>query len=197
MKKTLALITLIIMMILSCTVVKAVTSDELPDVLYNMGKKYGVTRDDKTRIERYVNDHEITDAQCNAIVAKLREAVKIMEDENEIDFRKISQEKQNRIKQIMIEAGEIVDVKVVFKNYSIYLYDKDGKLIDVRPVNIKNPNNPSDPSKPNDPSNPNVPNTPNKYAPTGSQFNIALPIIILIAIAPLVAGVITKKNAKE
>ena len=176
MKKTIAIILLIIMMTLTlgCTSVKAITSEELPNVLYNMGHKYGMKKSDKARVERYVSEHEITDAECDAIVAKLREAVKIMEDANEIDFRKISKAQQNRIKQIMIEAGQIVDVKVVFKNYSIYLYDKDGKLIDV--IDLKNIG---------------------KYSYTGNQFNTALPIIILVAIAPLVAGVIKKKNAKE
>lgn len=174
MKKTIVLITLIIMMILSCTLVKATTSDNLADTLYNMGEKYGMTKEDKVRVERYVNEHEISDSDCNAIVAKAQEAVEIMERAGTTDFRKLSKEQQNKIKSIMVEAGQIINVKVVFKNYSIYLYDEDGKLIDA--IDLQNRG---------------------KYPYTGNQFNISIAIIILVTIAPLVAGVIKRNNAKE
>ena len=99
MKKLLSIVTILIMMILTSTVVKATTSATLADELYALGAKYGMTSADKIKIERYVADNTVTDAQANAVVAKAKEAVKIMEDAGKTNINSLTNEELKPMKQ--------------------------------------------------------------------------------------------------
>lgn len=107
----------------------AATKDNLAETLYNMGAKYGMTKADKVKIERYLADNKVTDSQADAIVAKAKEAVKVMEDAGVTDYTKLSADKKAELKTIANQAASIVDVTLVFKASSVELY-KDGKLIE-------------------------------------------------------------------
>lgn len=130
MKKLLTISILAVMLVLmTLTGVHAATKDNLAETLYNMGAKYGMTKADKVKIERYLADNKVTDSQADAIVAKAKEAVKVMEDAGVTDYTKLSADKKAELKTIANQAASIVDVTLVFKASSVELY-KDGKLIE-------------------------------------------------------------------
>lgn len=130
MKKLLTISILAVMLVLmTLTGVHAATKDNLAETLYNMGAKYGMTKADKVKIERYLADNEVTDSQADAIVAKAKEAVKVMEDAGVTDYTKLPADKKAELKTIANQAASIVDVTLVFKASSVEIY-KDGKLIE-------------------------------------------------------------------
>ena len=110
MKKTLTIALLAIITIMAlATGVNAATSSTLADELYAKGSKYGMTSADKVKIERYLKENPVTDAQANEILAKAQ---------------------KNEVKSIATEAAKIVDLKLVFNKKSVAIYNKDGKLVE-------------------------------------------------------------------
>ena len=90
MKKVLTISILAVMLVLMVvTGVNAANNDNLAETLYNMGAKYGMTKSDKVKIERYLADYPVTESEANAIVAKAEEAVKVMEDAGVTDYGKL------------------------------------------------------------------------------------------------------------
>ena len=103
MKKTLTIALLAIITIMAlATGVNAATSSTLADELYAKGSKYGMTSADKIKIERYVADNTVTDAQANAVVAKAKEAVKIMEDAGKTNINSLTNEEKNQLKEFKV-----------------------------------------------------------------------------------------------
>jgi hypothetical protein len=130
MKKVLTISILAVMLVLMVvTGVNAANNDNLAETLYNMGAKYGMTKSDKVKIERYLADYPVTESEANAIVAKAEEAVKVMEDAGVTDYTKLSKAQKDQLKSIANEAASIVNVTLVFKTKAVEVY-KNGKLIE-------------------------------------------------------------------
>ena len=88
-----------------------------------------MTSADKIKIERYVADNTVTDAQANAVVAKAKEAVKIMEDAGKTNINSLTNEEKNQLKSKANEAASILGLTLTFKSGTVEIY-KNGKLID-------------------------------------------------------------------
>ncbi len=130
MKKLLTISILAVMLVLmTVTGVNATTNDNLAETLYNIGSKYGMTKADRVKIERYLADYPVTESEANAIVAKANEAVKVMENAGVTDYTKLTKAQKAQIKSIANEAASIVDVTLAFKKGSVEIY-KNGKLIE-------------------------------------------------------------------
>ena len=130
MKKLLTISLLALMLILmTVTGVQATNNDNLASTLYNIGAKYGMTKSDKVKIERYLADNPVTESEANAIVAKANEAAKIMDEEGTKDYKKLPESKKAQLKTLASEAASIVGATVSFKADSVEIY-KDGKLIE-------------------------------------------------------------------
>ena len=129
MKKTLTIALLAIITIMAlATGVNAATSSTLADELYAKGSKYGMTSADKVKIERYLKENPVTDAQANEILTKADEAVAVMEKAGVTNYDKLTKAQKNEIKSVATEAAKIVDLKLVFNKKSVAIYNKDGKL---------------------------------------------------------------------
>ena len=96
------------------TGVNAATSSTLADELYAKGSKYGMTSADKVKIERYLKENPVTDAQANEILAKADEAIAVMEKAGVTNYDKLTKAQKNEIKSVATEAAKIVDLKLVF-----------------------------------------------------------------------------------
>lgn len=130
MKKLLTISILALMLILmAVTGVQATNNDNLSSTLYNIGAKYGMTKADKVKIDRYLADNPVTESEANAIVAKANEAAKIMDAEGTTDYKKLPDAKKSELKTLASEAASIVGATVSFKADSVEIY-KDGKLIE-------------------------------------------------------------------
>lgn len=169
MKKLLSITILLLMAVtLFGGVVNAATNDTLADELYALGSKYGMTSADKVRIERYLADYPVTDAQADQIIAKAKEAVKIMEDANATTISELTAEEKDRLKTLANEAASIIDVTLTFKSGAVEIY-KNGKLIEA--VTMNN----------------------GKLAYTGNNINVVL-VVSSVAIVALAAIFVARKK---
>lgn len=166
MKKTLTIALLAIIAIMAfATVVNAATTSTLADELYAKGSKYGMTSADKVKIERYLAENPVTDAQADKLLAKADEAIAVMEKAGVTSYNKLTTAQKSEIKSIATEAAKEVNLKLVFKTRSVEIYNADGKLVET------------------------VSNTNGKLAYTGNTVNVALvaSALSIVAIAAVVA----------
>lgn len=169
MKKTLAIVLLAIIAVMAlATGVNAATSSTLADELYSKGAKYGMTSADKVKIERYLAENPVTDAQANELLAKSDEAIAVMEKAGVTSYNKLTDAQKSEIKSIAIEAAKKVDLKLVFKTRSVEVYNNAGKLVET------------------------VTNTNGKLAYTGNTVNVVLAVSV-VAVLAVVTVVVRKR----
>lgn len=111
------------------TSVNAATTDELVDKIYSMGQPYGLTSSDKVRLERFLADNPVTEAEADTLIAKAEEAVAVMENAGATSVSELTREQKNELQGIAKEAASIVGVNLVFKAGTVEVY-KDGKLVE-------------------------------------------------------------------
>ena len=76
---SIVMLAIVLTMVLG-TSVNAATTDELVDEIYSMGQKYGLTSSDKVRLERFLADNPVTEAEADTLIAKAEQAVAVMEN---------------------------------------------------------------------------------------------------------------------
>ena len=173
MKKSLIISILVAIIVMaSATIVKAATSSTLAEELYTKGQKYGMTSADKVKVERYLSENPVTDEQANTLVAKADEAIAIMEQAGTKDYNKLTTAQKEQLKSIANSAASIVNVKLVFKNGYVEIYDNAGKLIET------------------------VGQNNGKLAYTGNNVNVVLTTSVIAVIA-LAITVVTKRTVHE
>lgn len=160
----------VILMMAFATVTNAATSATLANELYAKGAKYGMTSADKVKIERYLSENPVTDADADVILAKANEAVTIMENAGAKNYDDLTTAQKEELKTIATAAADVVDVKLVFKAGSVEIYDKDGKLVET------------------------VAENNGKLAYTGNNINIVLVVSIIAIIALAITVVAKRKN---
>ena len=169
MKKTLAIVLLAIIAVMAlATGVNAATSSTLADELYAKGSKYGMTSADKVKIERYLAENPVTDAQANELLAKADEAIAVMEKAGVTSYDKLTTAQKNEIKSIATEAAKTIDLKLVFKTKSVEIYNNAGKLVET------------------------VTNNSGKLAYTGNTVNVVLAVSAVAVLA--VATIVVRKK---
>ena len=170
MKKFLTIaILFVIIMMSALTVVNAATTDSLPDELYAIGSKYGMTSAEKVKMERYLKDNPLSDDDCNSIVALAKEADQIMKDNNTTDYKALPDDVKTQLRSLAVQAADIAGVTLDFTSDGINIY-KDGKLIEsITSANI------------------------GKLAYTGNATNIAI-IVSAVAVIAIAATVLVKRK---
>ena len=171
MKKFLTVSLLFVMLVMAfATVVNAATSATLADELYAKGAKYGMTSAEKVKIERYLAEYPVTDAQADELLAKADEAVAVMERAGVTNYNDLTDAQKDELKSIATSAAEIINVKLVFKKGYVEIYDSTGKLIETIGENN------------------------GKLAYTGNNVNVVLTTSV-IAIIALAITVVSKRYA--
>ena len=171
MKKTLTIAILAVMLIMTMmTIVNAATSSALPNELYAIGSQYGMRESDRVKMERYLQEYPLSDADCNRILALAQQADQIMKDNNTNNLNDLTGDVKSRLIALANEAAAIAGVTLDFKSDRIDVY-KNGKLIETMTSNDKLP-----------------------Y--TGNETNIALVVssVAVIALAATGIAVATKKR---
>lgn len=171
MKKTLTIAILFVMLVtLTLTGVKAATSATLADDIYTKLSEYGLTSAEKVKIERYLSDNPVTDEQASTILAKVDEAIAIMDAEGVTDYKKLSAEAKGEIKALAQSAANTIGLTLIFNKGTVEVYDAEGKLIETASLT----------------------NT-GKLAYTGNNVNTIL-VVSSIAVIALAATVVAKKR---
>ena len=110
MKKILVMMSIIIaVMLIGAMNVNAATNAELVNKVYSIGSKYGLTSADKVKIERYLADNPVTEAEADTLISKAEEIDSIMESAGVTDPTKLTQADKDRIQSIANEAAAILD----------------------------------------------------------------------------------------
>lgn len=135
--KKLATITLLIVMLVGvfAGTVNAATESELLDYLSQEftvgGETISISASDKVKIERYLNENEVTAEQADSIIAKVDEAIAVLREAGETDLTKLSRADKDRLMSIANDAASVLGLSISYdastKTISIY---KDGKLIE-------------------------------------------------------------------
>ena len=177
MKKVVSFLVLILLVIaMLATTVSAMSSSELANKLYEMGKPYGATEAYKARLQKDLAAADLTDAKAEKVLAIAQKAVDLMKTENVKDYTKLTDAKKEEMKNLVKEAAEVLGFTVVFKTEGktpVIQILKGTKVVDEIPYN---------------------PDTDELLlADTGSN-NIALVVSSIVAVA-LVAGIAVKKFA--
>ena len=171
MNKTLKIaILLVIAIMVSTTFVNATTSTELADKLYTMAKGYGVTEADKVKVERYLSENPVTDAQADVIVAKAEEILAIAKKEGVTDLTKLSVESKQKSIALANEAAKEMGLTLDFTGKTVKIY-KNAKLIEV------------------------VGSNNGKLAYTGNESNIVLAVSAIVIFALATTIVARRKNS--
>ena len=130
MKKVVSFLIAIIMVIGVFTSVNATKSSELAGEIYTLLKPYGMTNSNRVRINRYLADNPVTEKQADQIIAKVKEAIKVMDKAGAKKYSDLSDSEKDEIKSIASEAADILGLTLKFSTGSVSIY-KNGKLIEV------------------------------------------------------------------
>ena len=146
--------------------------DTLPDEIYAIGSKYGMTEAQRVEMERYLSQNPLSDADCNRILALAQEADQIMKDNNTTDYHTLPAEMKSKLKSLAVQAADIAGVTLNFGKDKVDIY-KDGKLINVLKFGEDG-----------------------KLVYTGNETNMTLVVssVVVIALVATVVTVIVKKR---
>lgn len=138
MKKVLKIFVLVaLMLVLATSAVKAATPNE--ELLTELKKTYTVggkelklRSEDLVRIERYLSEHELTEAQKNTVLEKANAIIDIMNSENVSSPAKLSASKKAEAIKLAEEGAAALNLRLVAdtKTNTIKIYDANGKLIE-------------------------------------------------------------------
>ncbi len=171
MKKLITIAVLFVMVaMLATTIVNAATSDTLQDELYAIGAKYGMKASEKVKMERYLADHPLTEAECNEILALANQADKVMQENGTTDVKSLPADVKAQLKSLANQAASIADVTLDFKSDGVNVYDENGTLLDSISAD-----------------------TLGKLAYTGNSVNVVL-VVSSVAVVALAAGMIARKK---
>lgn len=178
MRKLLTIALLLVVVFALATNVNAATKSELSAYLTKThtvaGEEVSLSESDKVKVERYLSENDVTEEQADKIIAKVDEAIAVMNEAGVSDITKLSKEDKEKLVNIANEAASVLGLTISYdastKTISIY---KDGKLIESTSITSNS-----------------------KLVQTGSSniAYIAVPVVAIIAIA-MVAAYKKAKNA--
>ncbi len=82
------------------------------------GKDVKLSNADIVRVERYLNENEVSDAEAKQIIAKMDEIVTILDKEGVTDLTKLSDAKKEEVLNLAKEAAEVVGATLTYDNSS-------------------------------------------------------------------------------
>lgn len=182
------------MLTMCTTIVSATTNAELPDQLMAIAEKYGATAADKIKIERYLSDYPVTEAEANDIVAKAKDAAAYMDSIGATSINQLTGEQKNVLKSKANAAAAVVGLTLSFKDNSVQVY-KNGKLVEVVSASATTGTQNVTSTTGNSNSNTSTSTSKGvaKLVYTGSNAYIILTIAGIVTIALVIIAIIRKK----
>lgn len=129
MKKVISLLILVVMILGVTTISQATTSSELANKIYEIGKPYGMTEDNRVRIERYLKENPVSDDVANQVVANAEKVAQIFKNRGVTDYSKLTNSDKDSIKSIANETASLLGLTLKFEAKRLYIY-KNGELIE-------------------------------------------------------------------
>lgn len=134
MKRTLKIVLLVAVLVLClATNVKAATNEELiayATKKFNVnGTEVGLSAANAQKVRRYLQENPVSEADADAIIAKIDAGVSIMRESGVTDPKKLPADKKNEILALGQEAAKIAGAELTYSDGAITVY-KDGEVWD-------------------------------------------------------------------
>ena len=118
--------------LLFVTTANAMTEDELYAKFEQKvtlgGEEYSVSSGDLAMVKRYLNENEVSAADCDYIAGKIDEAISIMKSEGNGNFKSYSQTAKNKLKALVSDISTNTSVKGTVTNGSLVVYNTNGSV---------------------------------------------------------------------
>lgn len=141
--KNLFLVGVLACLMVGVTNVNAMSKDELEAKLtktYEInGVSVGADSSAKVEIERYLQQNDVSEKDCDYIAGKFDEALAIIENGNATKFDELTKSEKDQIKALIAEVSQNTEVKVtVLKGGKVIVYNLDGtKFSEITKSDIK------------------------------------------------------------
>lgn len=190
MKKILVMTMLVIMMLIIATTT-VFAAGNLADQIYSMGKSYGVTTEHKVEMERYFNEHPVTEEQENYVIAKAKEAIAVMESAGVKDVTKLSEADLKKVQNIVKDAANKIGVKLEFTSTGVKIQGANGKTIKALEFQPST----SNASNASSTKSSTTISSKGKYVYTGANSSIAFTVASIVTL--VIAGSVVVKLRKN
>ena len=138
MKKIKIIVAMLIGIIIMGTAnVFAATTNELINEVYSIGSKYGLTNSDKVKIERYLRDNPVTEAEADKLIEKAKEILIPLNIWND-NYELHSSDTRNNIFVLDFYRKNESKINNKYDSYSISFGVSNNKIIVQRIINEKN-----------------------------------------------------------
>ena len=131
MKKLFSVV-LVLAMFFVATNVKAMTEDELYDVLTQTitvkGEKYSVEEGIKNHVRTYLNQFEVSSADADYINVRVKKLINILKDEGTVVGSELSTDAKRQIKDMVTEIREHTSVNATVTSGALVVYDGNGDV---------------------------------------------------------------------
>lgn len=114
----------VVLVVSLCFVVNANAAVNQKLMDYAKGK---VSQADMTRIERFLTQNEVSDADADKIIAKADQIQKILKDANVKSYEELSKAKKQEVFSLAQEAAAIVGATLTYDNSNKVVEVKDAK----------------------------------------------------------------------
>lgn len=134
MKKTLKIVLLVAVLVLClATNVKAATNEELIEYATKKfdvnGAQVGLTTANAQKVRRFLQENPVSEADADAIIAKIDAGVEILRNAGVTDPEKLSADQRSQILALGQEAAKIAGAELTYSDGAITIY-KDGEVWD-------------------------------------------------------------------
>ena len=126
---------LILNIVVGFTSVNAMTEDELYQKFsksYDInGAVYKVKESDKVLIRRYLDQNEVSAADCDYVSSKIDEAINTLRASgttNVDDFSKLSKATKEKLKKIVQDIASSTSIKATVTGGALVVYNSDGSV---------------------------------------------------------------------
>ncbi len=132
MKRIILTLFMVFVAVLGIKTVSAMSETDLKAKLtqtYTIGgEKYWIGNDIKVLAERYLDQYEVSETDCDYIAKKIDEAVKILQAAGVADASKLSNADKDKLKALVSDISANTSVKATVTRGSVVIYDAEGEV---------------------------------------------------------------------
>ncbi len=140
MKKIMPLVIALVLSLCFVTTASAKVNDKLLNYAKSTHKVAGenvkLSNSDIVKVERYLTQNEVTDAEATQIIAKMDEIIAVLDKAGESDLSKLSDATKDKVLSLAKEAAAVVGATLSYDNSSkVLTVYQNGTKIEAISVN--------------------------------------------------------------
>ena len=132
MKKVLLSLITVFALVIGMASVSAMTEAELKTKLtqaYTInGEKYWIGSDLKVLAERYLDQYEVSETDCDYISGKIDAAIQVLQNAKKADARELSNAEKEQLKALVSDVNANTSVKATVTRGSLVVFTPSGEV---------------------------------------------------------------------